>query len=151
MVVIQAIISNITYYYQTALEKDYTIVCWERNFVKQLKLLLSPVAVKTEYQRQHISKEIIEFGFQRAVEMGFKAVIVEGNPQNYRARGFQTSHDLGIVAGRTLSLPSPVFAVFRFTFLCRKFYRNLILAVMKNLRQIGRQKLRLIRIISGGP
>lgn len=70
-------------------------------------LLLSPVAVKTEFQRQHISKEIIEFGFQRAVEMGFKAVIVEGNPQNYRARGFQTSHNFGIVAGRTLSLPSP--------------------------------------------
>ncbi len=70
-------------------------------------LLLSPVAVKTEFQRQHISKEIIEFGFQRAVKMGFKAVIVEGNPQNYRARGFQTSHDFGIVAGKTLSLPSP--------------------------------------------
>lgn len=70
-------------------------------------LLLSPVAVKTEFQRQHISKEIIEFGFQRAVEMGFKAVIVEGNPQNYRARGFQTSHNFGIVAGKTLSLPAP--------------------------------------------
>ncbi len=70
-------------------------------------LLLSPVAVKTQFQRQHISKEIIEFGFQRAAEMGFKAVIVEGNPQNYRARGFQTSQDFGIVAGQTLSLPAP--------------------------------------------
>lgn len=78
----------------------------ERKYENEL-LLLSPVAVKTEFQRQHISKEIIEFGFQRAVEMGFKAVIVEGNPQNYRARGFQTSHNFGIVAGRTLSLPSP--------------------------------------------
>ncbi len=70
-------------------------------------LLLSPVAVKTAFQRQHISKEMIEFGFQRAVEMGFKAVIVEGDPQNYRSRGFQTSQDLGIVAGKTLSLPAP--------------------------------------------
>lgn len=70
-------------------------------------LLLSTVAVKTEFQRQHISKEIIEFGFQRAIEMGFKAIIVEGNPQNYRARGFKTSCDFGIVAGKTLSLPSP--------------------------------------------
>lgn len=70
-------------------------------------LLLSPVAVKTEFQRQHISRDIIEFGFQRAVEMGFKAVIVEGNPQNYRSRGFQTSRNFGIVAGKTLSLPSP--------------------------------------------
>lgn len=70
-------------------------------------LLLSPVAVKTEYQRQHISKELIEFGFRRAVEMGFKAVIVEGNPQNYRARGFRTSADYGIVAGEALSHTLP--------------------------------------------
>lgn len=69
-------------------------------------LLLSPVAVKTELQRQHISKELIEFGFQRAVAMGFKAVIVEGNPQNYRARGFQPSYKFGIVAGKNISLPS---------------------------------------------
>lgn len=70
-------------------------------------LLLSPVAVKTEYQRQHISKELIEFGFERAAKMGFKAVIVEGNPQNYRARGFKTSFDYGIVAGKKLSLSLP--------------------------------------------
>ena len=70
-------------------------------------LLLSPVAVKTEFQRQHISKEMIEYGFEKAVQLGYKAVIVEGNPQNYRARGFQTSADFGIMAGKTVSLPSP--------------------------------------------
>ena len=69
-------------------------------------LLLSPVAVKTECQRQHISKELIEYGFQRAKEMGFQAVIVEGNPQNYRSRGFQTSADFGIVAGESVGLPA---------------------------------------------
>lgn len=69
-------------------------------------LLLSPVAVKTELQRQHISKELIEYGFEKAVRMGYKAVLVEGNPQNYRARGFQTSADFGIIAGKNMSLPS---------------------------------------------
>lgn len=68
-------------------------------------LLLSPAAVKTELQRQHISKEIIELGFERAKEMGYKAVIVEGNPQNYNSRGFMTSADFGIVAGKTVDLP----------------------------------------------
>lgn len=29
-------------------------------------LLLTPVAVKTELQRQHISKELIEYGFAEA-------------------------------------------------------------------------------------
>ena len=52
-------------------------------------LLLSPVAVKTELQRQHISKELIEYGFERAKEMGYKAVIVEGNPMNYRSWGLR--------------------------------------------------------------
>lgn len=70
-------------------------------------LLLSPVAIKTELQRQHISKELIEYGFEKAAEMGFSAVIVEGDPQNYRNRGFQTSAAFGIVAGESVGLPAP--------------------------------------------
>ena len=70
-------------------------------------LLLSPVAVKTELQRQHISKELIEYGFERAKEMGYKAVIVEGNPMNYRSRGFVTSADYGITAHESVGLPAP--------------------------------------------
>lgn len=69
-------------------------------------LVLNPVAVKTELQRQHISKELIEYGFEKAKEKGFKAVIVEGNPLNYRSRGFVTSKDFGIVAGETVGLPA---------------------------------------------
>ena len=41
----------------------------EGRYEQQL-LLLSPVAVKTELQRQHISKELIEAGFEKAKEMG---------------------------------------------------------------------------------
>ena len=69
-------------------------------------LLLSPVAVKTELQRQHISKELIEYGFEKAKELGFKAVIVEGNPMNYRNRGFVTSADHGITAHESVGLPA---------------------------------------------
>ena len=69
-------------------------------------LLLSPVAVKVECQRQHISKELIEYGFEKAKEMGYTAVIVEGNPQNYRSRGFKTSADYGIVAAESVGLPA---------------------------------------------
>ena len=70
-------------------------------------LFLSPVAVKVELQRQHISKELIEYGFEKAREMGYSAVIVEGNPSNYRSRGFQTSADFGIVAAESVGLPAP--------------------------------------------
>ncbi|MCH5297386.1 MAG: N-acetyltransferase [Ruminococcus sp.] len=70
-------------------------------------LILTPVAVKTELQRQHISKELIEYGFDLGKKLGYKAVLVEGNPQNYNARGFRTSADYGIVAGESVNLPAP--------------------------------------------
>ncbi|MBR3973351.1 MAG: N-acetyltransferase [Oscillospiraceae bacterium] len=69
-------------------------------------LILTPAAVKTELQRQHISKELIEYGFEKARKMGFKTVIVEGNPLNYRSRGFQTSADYGIIAHESVGLPA---------------------------------------------
>ena len=68
-------------------------------------LLLSPVAVKTAFQRQHISKELIEYGLKRAKDLGYKAVLVEGNPQNYRARGFRTAANYGIYASESVHLP----------------------------------------------
>lgn len=70
-------------------------------------LLLSPVAVKTELQRQHISKDMLEFGFERAKRLGFRAILVEGDPRNYNPRGFRSSFEYGIVAGPALHLPSP--------------------------------------------
>lgn len=70
-------------------------------------LMLTPAAVKTELQRQHISKDLIEYGFKKATEMGYEVVMVEGNPQNYNARGFVTSADYGIVAAPSVGLPAP--------------------------------------------
>lgn len=69
-------------------------------------LILTPVAVKTELQRQHISKEILEYGFTKAKELGFKAILVEGNPKNYNPRGFQSSYKFGIKAGPNIKLPN---------------------------------------------
>ena len=68
-------------------------------------LILTPVAVRTEYQRQHISRDLIEYGFEKAAGLGFTAVLVEGNPKNYNPRGFVTSADHGIVAGPDIHLP----------------------------------------------
>ena len=69
-------------------------------------LLLSPVAVKTELQRQHISRALIEHGLEKARKLGYKAVIVEGNPMNYRSRGFRISADYGITAHESVGLPA---------------------------------------------
>ena len=78
----------------------------EGNYENEL-LLLSPAAVKAELQRQHISKALIEYGFEKARELGYRAVMVEGNPMNYRSRGFVTSADYGITAHSSVGLPAP--------------------------------------------
>lgn len=78
----------------------------EGNYENEL-LMLTPVAVKTELQRQHISKELLEYGFEMAKGMGYKAILVEGNPRNYNPRGFQASYKYGIKAGPNIKLPHP--------------------------------------------
>lgn len=78
----------------------------EGKFENEL-LILTPVAVKTELQRQHISKDMLEYGFEKAKEMGFKAIIVEGDPKNYNPRGFMPSCKFGITAGPNIKLPAP--------------------------------------------
>lgn len=70
-------------------------------------LILTPVSVKTELQRQHISKDLIEYGLEKARKMGYKFCMVEGNPLNYRPRGFVTSADYGIFAHESVGLPHP--------------------------------------------
>ena len=69
-------------------------------------LILTPVSVRTELQRQHISKELIEYGLKEAKDLGYK-FCMEGNPQNYRSRGFLTSADFGIFADESVGLPHP--------------------------------------------
>ncbi len=78
----------------------------EGKYEKEL-LMLTPVAVKTELQRQHISKDLLEYGFEKAKGMGYKAILVEGNPRNYNPRGFQASYKYGITAGPKIKLPHP--------------------------------------------
>ena len=78
----------------------------EGKFENEL-LMLTPVAVKTRLQRQHISKDILEYGFEVAKKLGFKAILVEGNPRNYSSRGFQSSYKFGIEAGPNINLPHP--------------------------------------------
>lgn len=94
-------------------ENDEVIghVCFSRFHIEgryeDELLLLSPVSVKTELQRRHISKELIEYGLGKAKELGYKICMVEGNPMNYRSRGFVTSANYGIYADESVGLPHP--------------------------------------------
>lgn len=61
-------------------------------------LLLSPVSVAIDKQRQGIGLEMLKQGLERAKAMGYKGVIVEGNPKFYGHLGFRTSTEFGIYA-----------------------------------------------------
>lgn len=44
---------------------------------------------------------------KKANDLGFQAVLVEGDPKNYHPRGFMPSYQFGIKAGPNIQLPHP--------------------------------------------
>lgn len=51
-------------------------------------LTFGPIAVLPELQRRGISRALLEESFHRAVTLGYDAIVIFGNPDNYVARGF---------------------------------------------------------------
>lgn len=79
------------------LEKDGKIIgnimytkAWLEDEDGNLKEILSfgPICVSPEYQRQKLSRILIEHSFDVAREMGYDVNINLGNPANYVGRGF---------------------------------------------------------------
>lgn len=62
-------------------------------------LTFGPLSVVPEYQRRGIGKSLIEHSFQRAVEMGYDAVVIYGNPENYVKRGFKNGKRYNVGLG----------------------------------------------------
>ncbi len=53
-------------------------------------LTFGPIGVEPEYQRQGIGKLLLEESFCKAVRMGYKAIVIFGDPGNYVSRGFKS-------------------------------------------------------------
>ncbi len=51
-------------------------------------LSFGPICVLPEYQRQGLSRLLIEYSFEKAKELGYDTVVILGNPANYVGRGF---------------------------------------------------------------
>lgn len=69
-------------------------------------LLLSPVSVATDKQKQGIGTFMIKEGIKLAVDLGFKGIIVEGDWRYYRRFGFKTSTEFNIFASEKNLPPS---------------------------------------------
>ncbi|MDD9783137.1 N-acetyltransferase [Priestia megaterium] len=69
-------------------------------------LMLSPVSVAIDKQRQGVGTHMLQEGIRLAAKMGYKGIIVEGDYWYYRRFGFRTSTEFGIYASRKNPPPS---------------------------------------------
>lgn len=53
-------------------------------------LTFGPLCIDPQYQRQGYGKQLIEYSFQKAMDMGYDVVVIFGNPGNYVGCGFKS-------------------------------------------------------------
>ena len=76
------------------------------NLYQNQMLLLAPVSVSIEKQRHGIGKWMLNEGIEQAKQMGYKGMIVEGNPAFYNKLGFIASTKFGIYSSEKNLPPS---------------------------------------------
>jgi predicted N-acetyltransferase YhbS len=59
-------------------------------------LVLAPVSVLPEFQKQGIGAQLIHAGHQKAKELGFQSVILIGHPEYYPRFGYKSASGWGI-------------------------------------------------------
>jgi predicted N-acetyltransferase YhbS len=59
-------------------------------------LVLGPVSVLPEFQKQGVGGKLIRAGHQKAVELGFQSVILIGHPEYYPRFGYKPASTWGI-------------------------------------------------------
>lgn len=53
-------------------------------------LTFGPISILPEYQRRGIGKKLLDFSFNKALKLGYDAVVIYGNPGNYVSCGFKS-------------------------------------------------------------
>lgn len=59
-------------------------------------LTFGPVCILPEHQRMGYGKMLLEHSFERAVALGYDAIVIFGNPGNYVGRGFKSCQKYNI-------------------------------------------------------
>lgn len=68
----------------------------DENGAEKEILTFGPLSVLPEYQRRGYGKALLEHSFKIAAELGYEAVVIFGNPENYIARGFKSCKKYGV-------------------------------------------------------
>lgn len=59
--------------------------------VEEKKILtFGPICILPEYQRMGYGKMLMEHSFQQAIKLGYDAIVIFGNPNNYVSSGFKS-------------------------------------------------------------
>ncbi len=59
-------------------------------------LFVAPLCVKLEYRNNKVGTRLMKYGFSKALDMGYKAVFLVGNPKYYNRFGFKQVAEFGI-------------------------------------------------------
>jgi putative acetyltransferase len=73
-------------------------------------LMLTPLSVVPERQRQGVGTRLLDQALKTADEMGVAAVFLEGDPDYYSRRGFVSAASLKLLRP-SLRIPEPAFQV----------------------------------------
>lgn len=65
-------------------------------------LTFGPISVMPEYQRKGYGHTLMEYSFQKARELGYGAIVIFGNPENYIPLGFKSCRKYNISIGDDL-------------------------------------------------
>nr|WP_317283644.1 N-acetyltransferase [uncultured Sellimonas sp.] len=81
-------------------KRDDTVICF------------GPVGVLPQYQKKGIGAALIETSLNKAKELGYKAVMITGNPQYYKNFGFFPAADFGVyLKGMSPEEPADFFMI----------------------------------------
>lgn len=63
-------------------------------------LTFGPLSVDPEYQRRGIGKALLRHSLEKAAQMGYEAVVIFGNPENYVTSGFRGCRHYGVAIAK---------------------------------------------------
>lgn len=71
----------------------------DENGNEKVVLTFGPISVLPEYQRKGIGKALLQYSFNKALELGYDSIVIYGNPGNYVSSGFKSCRKYNICVG----------------------------------------------------
>lgn len=94
----------------------------ENGNVKTI-LSFGPVSILPEFQRKGYGKALLKYSFSKALELGYDAVVIFGNPANYVSSGFRSCRRYNVcLEGDVFPTPLLVRELHEGVFDGRKWY-----------------------------